>query len=310
MADIYMRIGELSERSGVPAETIRAWERRYRAFQPSRTSGGFRLYTEADLAAVVRMRDSVAAGVRAAEAARRLAAAAEGVTSPGPAGEMARAAFHLALRRLDDGQIQVAFDRLLAVFDLDTVAGEVLIGELQAMGEEWAAGALSVAQEHFAVSVLRGRLLGLARGWDSGFGPRAVLACPPGELHDISLLLFGLLLRRRGWRITFLGADTPYAQIVEAGEGVGADLVVVASPFAARLEEGAPGLTGLATRFRLLLAGAGASAAFADTVGADVAVGSLALAADAATEAMRERLDRRQDDVGRRPARDATPPEN
>jgi len=55
-----------------------------------------------------------------------------------------------------------------------------------------------VAQEHFASNVLRGRLLGLARGWGEGVGPRAVLACAPGELHDLPLIVFGLTLAGRG----------------------------------------------------------------------------------------------------------------
>ena len=65
----------------------------------------------------------------------------------------------------------------------------------------------TVAQEHFASSVVRGRLLGLARGWGVGAGPLALLACLPGELHDLGLIAFGLSLRQRGWRIAYLGAD-------------------------------------------------------------------------------------------------------
>ena len=56
---------------------------------------------------------------------------------------------------------------------------------------------------------LRGRLAGLARNWGAGAGPLAILACPPGELHDLGLLVFGLVLRARGWRIAYLGANTP-----------------------------------------------------------------------------------------------------
>ena len=62
---------------------------------------------------------------------------------------------------------------------------------------------------------MRGRLLGLARGWDRGSGPRAVLASPPEERHDLGLLIFGLALREHGWRITFLGGDTPLETLAE-----------------------------------------------------------------------------------------------
>jgi methanogenic corrinoid protein MtbC1 len=116
---------------------------------------------------------------------------------------------------------------VLAGFGLDTAIRELFLPALRQLGDDWAAGTVSVAQEHFAVTVLRGRLLALARGWDAGLGPRAVLACPPGELHDVSLILFGLALRRRGWRITFLGANTPTEDVFATEERMGARLTVL-----------------------------------------------------------------------------------
>ena len=120
-----------------------------------------------------------------------------------------------AIERLDDAAVHTAFDRLLAEYSLDSVLEGVVLPLLRELGDGWARGDVSIAQEHFASNVLRGRLLGLARGWDRGAGPRAVLACPPGERHDLGLLIFGLALREHGWRITFLGADTPSDTLVE-----------------------------------------------------------------------------------------------
>jgi hypothetical protein len=99
---------------------------------------------------------------------------------------------------------------------------------LHDLGERWARGEVSVAQEHFASNLLRGRLLGLARGWGQGHGPAAVLACLPGEQHDLGLIAFGLTLYRRGWRIIYLGPDTPIATIGQATESLPPDLVVLA----------------------------------------------------------------------------------
>ncbi|HZA82975.1 MAG TPA: MerR family transcriptional regulator, partial [Actinomycetes bacterium] len=75
-----MRIGELARRTGTSPELLRAWERRYGLLRPARSQGGFRLYTAADEARVRRMREHLARGVAAAQAAR-LAVAADG---PGP----------------------------------------------------------------------------------------------------------------------------------------------------------------------------------------------------------------------------------
>ena len=120
-----------------------------------------------------------------------------------------------------------------------------------------------MAQEHFASNLLRGRLLGLARGWDRGLGPRALLACPPGERHELALIVFGIALRAQGWRITYLGADTPVESLAPAG----ANAVVVATD-AARFEAVAEELAALARSVDVALAGAGASEELAARVGA------------------------------------------
>jgi methanogenic corrinoid protein MtbC1 len=104
-------------------------------------------------------------------------------------------------------------DRTFAAVGIDATLRDVVIPYLHDLGERWAAAQATVRQEHFASNVIQGRLRALARGWDQGIGPRAVLACPPGERHEIGLICFGLSLRTRGWRITYLGADTPVKSI-------------------------------------------------------------------------------------------------
>ena len=86
---------------------------------------------------------------------------------------------------------------------------------------------MSVAQEHFASALLRGRLLGLARGWGNAGSPLALLACVPGDQHDLGLICFGLALRRHGWRITYLGPDTPLDTVGETARLLGPALVVL-----------------------------------------------------------------------------------
>ena len=210
----HLRIGELARRTGVATELLRAWERRYGLLAPARTAAGYRLYSGADVRRVGRMRELLATGLSAAEAARAaLAEPALGVPETPPAS--APSELREALERLDDAGAHAAFDRLLADYSTATVLEGVVLPLLHELGEGWARGEISVAQEHFASHLVRGRLLGLARGWDRGSGPRAVLACPPGELHDLGLLVFGLALREHGWRITFLGADTPTETLVD-----------------------------------------------------------------------------------------------
>jgi methanogenic corrinoid protein MtbC1 len=156
----------------------------------------------------------------------------------------------------------------MADLSLITVLRDVVIPYLAELGERWQRGTASIAQEHFASNVIRGRLAGLARGWGSGHGPRAVLACPPGEQHDMGLMIFGIVLNRNGWRIDYFGASTPVEELERSVEARRPDLVVLAVTLPEILEPLRPKLAALARRAPLALAGAGATPEIASAVGA------------------------------------------
>jgi MerR family transcriptional regulator, light-induced transcriptional regulator len=138
---------------------------------------------------------------------------------------------------------------------------------LHDLGEGWAGGEVSVAQEHFASGLLRGRLLGLARGWDGGAGPRAILGCPPGELHDLGLVTFGLLLRELGWRITMVGADTPLETLRSAAVALRPNAVVLAATTEERFVDAAAEIGDLASVAAVAIGGAGATETAASLTG-------------------------------------------
>lgn len=264
MADVgEVRIGELSRRTGVSVELLRAWEKRYGLLKPSRTASGYRLYSETDERRVRQMQKGVAEGLAAAEAARAALGAASAVTG-GSDLDGAATGLREALERFDDAAAHAALDSLFATFTFETVARDVILPLLRKIGDRWRRGELSVGQEHFASNVLRGRLLGLARGWDQGVGPRAVLACAPEERHELALIVFGIALRAQGWRITYLGADTPVDSL-DVGD---ADAVVIAATTSDRFESAASQLQQLARTIDLAIAGAGASEEIADKLGA------------------------------------------
>jgi DNA-binding transcriptional MerR regulator len=204
------RIGEFARRVGVKPELLRAWEQRYGLLRPIRTPGGFRLYGEEDAERVARMRRALEEGLSAAEAAR---VALE--TAPPRDGliEDARARLMSAIESYDEAALQAALDDALAAFGLESFIRDLILPTLTTVGRGWEQGRFVISQEHFASNLIRGRLLSLARLWGRGIGPLALLACAPGEQHDISLLAFGLILRSHGWRILFLGADTPLSTL-------------------------------------------------------------------------------------------------
>ncbi len=279
-----LRIGELSRRTGVSPELLRAWERRYSLLKPMRSTGGLRLYTSDDLERVTRMQQHLADGLAAAEAA---ALASEDPAETGGLAFDATAARHdlgAALESFDEAYAQAVLDSLLSMTTLDTVLAEVVLPYLHELGERWERGEVSVAQEHFASAVLRGRLLGLARGWGRGFGPRALLACLPGEQHDLGLIAFGLALRARGWRIAYLGGDMPIESVSGAANAVDPAFVVLSAVDPESFLRFATELRALAREHRTCIGGAGAREAEATAIGATLLSGGPVEEADRLTE--------------------------
>ena len=280
--DAYLRIGEVSQRTGVEPALLRAWERRYGVLRPSRSEGGFRLYRDDDVDRVRRMQHLIVGGVAAAEAARLVLADADTLEQTGT--PLSPAVLLDALERLDDVGTNTVLDRMLAGFSTDTVMLEGIVPALHEIGDRWERGNITVGQEHFASTILRGRLLALARGWDQGGGASVVLACPPGERHDIPLVMLGLALRSRGWRITFLGADTPLESVADAAERIGAEVVVLVALMPGVLDGQIAGLRRLARRRALVLGGPAASPELAARVGARSLAGDPVAAADTLAE--------------------------
>jgi MerR family transcriptional regulator, light-induced transcriptional regulator len=259
----YLRIGELAKRTGVSPELLRAWEQRYGLLQPTRTSGGFRLYSAADEAKVQRMQTLVSGGLAAAQAARLILTGGEPEprTDSGSATILEEVAGNLsaALDRLDEQAANSALDRLFSAYTVETVLQEVVLPYLHRLGERWEAGEVSVAQEHFASNLLRGRLLGLAQGWGQGQGPLAILACVPGEHHELGLLVFGVALRRRGWRITYLGTDSPIGAVADTARSLAPAVAVLLSMNPDNFLDHAREIKELAHQVPVMIAGPGAT---------------------------------------------------
>lgn len=230
----WLNIAALTKRTGVPADTIRKWEQRYGVLKPHRTAGGQRRYSEVDVARVEWLKARLGEGYRIGEAAALLGDDALAVESV----DELRHALLDATAHGDSSAVQRLVTQSLALRSLEEALLDVLAPALVAVGERWQAGEVTVAQEHLASGIVRGavqRLVADARGSVRGV---AVLACAPGELHEIGLLMLAALLRADGWQVAYLGADTPVHEAFELADQLGAAAVC----FSATLREHAAAL--------------------------------------------------------------------
>ena len=184
-----------------------------------------------------------------------------------------------AVRDLDGATVRDALLQTLLTAGVDTTVTEVMLPVLHDVGEQWERGELGVLHEHFVSSSFRG-VLGDLRMPVAGERVRTVvLACPPRELHDLPLELFGAMLHARWWRVVSLGANTPMTAVADAVRHLRADACVLAGVRRSAFESRMPSLSRLAQRAPLFLAGEGALALPSPPAGTTVLPRDLRVAA-------------------------------
>ena len=256
--DPRWRIKEFAARTGVPEVTLRAWERRYDLLAPARSPNGYRLYGPTDERRVIAMQAHLERGVSAAQAAE-LARSERDLPADVPTDPAAlRTRLLAAVERFDAHEVDAMVLGAFALGATDAVV-TVILPVLRAIGSSWERGVLTVGHEHFATHLIERRLLEYAARWNEGGDRLALLACPSGERHTLGLMCFGIVLSERGWRVAFLGADTPITHIRQAADALAPASIVVSAVDKAPFLDGATDLRSLGEAHRLVIGGAGAT---------------------------------------------------
>ncbi len=229
--------------TGISADTLRAWERRYGLPNPQRTPGGHRLYSEHDIALIKWLMARQAEGLsisRAVELWKEQIASgldpladsvSRGVSLPlGPSVENLRQNWIAACSRYDTINAEQILNEAFAAHSVELICTDVLLRGLYEIGELWHKGMFSVHQEHFASEIAMRRVEALIAAAPPPINPGVILtACPAGELHVFPLALLTLLLRRRGWNVIHLGANVPAERMEETIHLVQPKLVIFAA---------------------------------------------------------------------------------
>lgn len=251
------------QRTGVPADTFRAWERRHGVPSPARSHGNQRLYSERDIATIAWLKDQTNHGIAISQAVHLF-------HHPGSLEftddhHVSHPSFHNngahdgermirfrdnivdALIRFDAGVAAQVVEEAMALVSVEDVCLHVLQPALYEIGNRWKEGSISISVEHFAsafVSRRLGALFNLSHP-EQGRGP-VVAACLEGELHDVGLLLTCLFLSRRGFRIVYLGPNLPFEDLLETTRRLRPPIVLLSASTPASAEQ-------LATAARALI---------------------------------------------------------
>jgi MerR family transcriptional regulator, light-induced transcriptional regulator len=296
------RIQTVALRTGVPAATLRAWERRYGIPRPGRTGTAYRSYSERDVQLVQRLRELCESGLAPSDAAtllRQEAGSPGDETEATPPVVSESSDVHrdtvdriiAAVRAMDIERLDQELVRTRGLGSSIQIFEKVLRPVLEAVGNLWHAGEISVAHEHLATEMINTTLRELLRLSQPTEGHRlALLACFADELHTGSL--YGIAFRLIGWgcRIAILGGLTPPSAVGTAVRKLQPDVVglsVTMEPSAARARELVEGYALACTGVPWVVGGRGAEslASVVQQFG-----GNLAPQSEAETHALFERL--------------------
>lgn len=235
------------ERTGVTADALRAWERRYGLPKPARTEAGHRIYSQRDIDVVRWLVARQEEGLRIGRAVklwqslegegrdplRTMPLPAETPAAKRPMGETVaelRRDWLAACLAYEEQAAEQALTRALAMYPPQLVYSQIIGLAIAEIGHGWYRGDVTPQQEHFASQLAMRRLQTLMEAAPPPTRRGRILAaCPPGEEHTLGLLTFSLLLRRNGWDVVYLGAKVPLKKMEDTIAAAEPDLIVLAA---------------------------------------------------------------------------------
>ncbi len=242
-------IGAVSRMTAISETALRVWERRYGFPQSSRTAGGHRLYSQQDVQRLQWVKLRIDEGMQTSQAIRalqhveregeelvtqRTSAAAMQPTGSGESLTILHQRLLDSLLAHDAEESSRVLSDALALYPLENLIFDIIVPVLNDIGEAWSSGQIDVATEHFATNHLRQHLIMWTRtGPPSYHVNPVVLVCAPGELHEGSLLILSVLLRRLRWNVIYLGQTMPLDDLVTFVNEVDASILA----FVAMTEE-------------------------------------------------------------------------
>lgn len=215
-------IRTISELTGVPTTTLRAWERRYGLLNPSRTAKGHRLYSGDDIDLVKEIVKLLKSNHTISEAIRiiknpELNAAAS--TESDGHWTFYQQRLLKSIENFNEQNLDTTYNEALSIYPIDMVTEQVIIPVLRELGERWQVREAGIAEEHFFSAFLRNKLgARLHHESHRSRGSKLLVACMPGEYHELGILLFCIAAISHGYRILYLGTDMPPAQLPKVVE--------------------------------------------------------------------------------------------
>lgn len=215
-------IRAISELTGVPTTTLRAWERRYGLLKPDRTAKGHRLYSGEDIDLVKEIVKLLKSNHTISEATRIVRnPELKTISSAEVEGHWAvyQRRMLKSIENFNEQNLDTTYNEALSIYPVDMVTQEVILPVLSTLGERWQDREAGIAEEHFFSAFLRNKLgARLHHESHRSRGSKILVSCLPGEFHELGILLFCIAAIGHGYQILYLGNNMPPLQLLKVVE--------------------------------------------------------------------------------------------
>ncbi len=236
----------VARRTGLTADVLRVWEKRYGVVEPNRSPGGHRLYSDADVERLLLLHRVTSAGRRISRMAgldtaqlraldeedAEAALAVRETEAPPVAAEPYLSACLSAVERMDARDLETSLMRATVALPATALIEDVIGPLLERIGEGWRHGRITPGHEHLASAVIRRVLESIMNACAPGReAPAIVVATPAGQSHEFGALLVGAAAAALGWRVTYLGTSLPASDIAAVAGQAGAAVIALSIVF-------------------------------------------------------------------------------
>jgi len=217
------KLNDLESLTGIKSDTIRMWERRYGILSPNRTPTNRRWYDDDDLRKLINISVIYHNGIKISRIAamndKEILERASSFSEVSKSQEDIFGTLMLAMNSLDENAVNEVIIRSVIKRGFEKTFTEVLFPFLHKVGIMWHTGAIDITTEHFITSLFRQRLISAADSLPptvNGQGKRVLMFLPEGEFHELALLFYFYMIKKRGHSVLYLGQSTPFDSMISA----------------------------------------------------------------------------------------------
>ncbi len=230
----HYSIKELEALTGIKAHTIRIWEKRHNLIQPERSSTNIRTYSDSDLKQILNVSILYNQGYKISKIAnlsqdQLLDKISELSDESKPENEIIIDQLTISMVEMDEVKFERLISKSILKIGFEETVVEIIYPFLRKIGVLWLSNNINPAQEHFISNLIRQKIIVAIDGLNHNMQPTAktvVLFLPESEMHEIALLFFHYLIKKKGYRTYYLGQNVPFPDLKKSVEMVNADVIV------------------------------------------------------------------------------------